>query len=201
VQLVKNDQEDSELSLWQQFRAGDGSALEKLMAVHFRGLFHYGTKFTANREFIKDCVQDLFLDLWNRRHLLHEQVMVKAYLMASLRRRIHRDGQAMKRFAEKPIDENFNEFVFELSVEEAIIQVESVQALSQEIKTLLENLPPRQKEVIYLKFFEDMDREQIAKVMDINSQSVSNLLQTAYKQLKTTWKPAYLAILLLLFNR
>ena len=52
------------------------------------------------------------------------------------------------------------------------------------MKQLLEKLPRRQKEVIYLKFFQELDRDQIAAVMAIAPQTVSNLMQLAIKQLR-----------------
>ncbi len=68
--------------------------------------------------------------------------------------------------------------------------------MAQEIKIQLENLPKRQREVIYLKFFEGLNRDQIAEVMGINDQSVSNLLQMAIKQLKANWNGAVLGLFL-----
>ncbi len=80
----------SDLILWRQFQAGDGSALETLMTIYFRVLFNYGTKFSRNHEFVKDCIQDLFLHIWQSRQKLNPEVNVKAYLLASLRRQIYR---------------------------------------------------------------------------------------------------------------
>ena len=38
--------------LWQQFIAGDVEAFDKLMSSHFRSLFHYGSKFSKDKEFV-----------------------------------------------------------------------------------------------------------------------------------------------------
>lgn len=78
-------------------------------------------------------------------------------------------------------------FEIEFSIEEKFIQNESTLALTLKIKYAIEMLPKRQKEVIYLKFFQELEREQIAKIMDIAPQTVSNLLQMAVKQLKKRW--------------
>lgn len=171
--------------IWERFLEGDKMAFEELLKTHFKALFHYGTKFSKDQEFIKDCIQDLFLQLWESRQNLSSNVVVKPYLMASLRRRIHRATLPIH-FSDVLL-ESKNIFEIEFSIEEQLIQHETTVVLTQKIKHALEVLPKRQKEVIYLKFFQELDREQIAKIMDIAPQTVSNLLQMAVKQLKKSW--------------
>ena len=58
-------------------------------------------------------------------------------------------------------------------------------SLQSKITELLNQLPKRQKEVIYLHYFEDMDYNQIAEIMSINYQSVLNLTQKALQKLRS----------------
>lgn len=88
-------------------------------------------------------------------------VMVKPYLMASLRRRIHRATLPIH-FSEVLL-ESKDIFEIEFSIEEKFIQNESTIVLTQKVKQALEMLPKRQKEVIYLKFYRELKRDQIAK--------------------------------------
>lgn len=39
---------------------------------------------------VKDCVQDVFVDIWTYRYKLNEAIVVKAYLLSSVRKRIAR---------------------------------------------------------------------------------------------------------------
>jgi DNA-directed RNA polymerase specialized sigma24 family protein len=55
----------------------------------------------------------------------------------------------------------------------------------------IEKLPPRQKEVIFLKFYQGFDRNEIAQAMDITPQTVSNLLQIALNKLKGDFGHAF----------
>ncbi|MDJ1494042.1 sigma-70 family RNA polymerase sigma factor [Cytophagaceae bacterium DM2B3-1] len=186
----------NDTELWDCFRRGDEGALEQLMKMHFRKLFHYGTKFSKDGAFVKDCIQDLFLDLWNRRQFLSEVQTVKAYLMAALRRRLHRGMTKKGYFVTEEITSDVF-FEVEFSVEDSLIQEETTQLLAHEIKNYLDQLPKRQKEVIYLRFFEGLTREEIAEIMGINLQSVSNLLQSAFKHLKENWKTELFLFVLL----
>jgi RNA polymerase sigma factor (sigma-70 family) len=171
--------------IWEKFLKGNKAAFEELMKTYFTTLFHYGTKFSKDKEFIKDCIQDLFLQLWESRQNLSNGVKVKPYLMASLRRRIHR-AMLPIHFSDV-LMESKDTFEIEFSIEEKFIQNESTLVLTQKINQALEMLPKRQREVIYLKFFQELERDQIAKIMDIAPQTVSNLLQMAVKQLKKRW--------------
>jgi RNA polymerase sigma factor (sigma-70 family) len=177
-----------ETALWQRFRAGDEAAFTYLISKNFQLLYRYGLKYSPEEAFIKDCIQELFIDLWERRQSLSEVITIKAYLMASLRRRLHRESLSKKRQTSELTDIEQVPFDVEFSVEDSLIRQETTRELAHGIKAQLEQLPKRQKEVVYLRFFEDMSREEIAKVMDINPQSVSNLLQAAFKYIKSNWK-------------
>jgi RNA polymerase sigma factor (sigma-70 family) len=186
----------AEQRLWQCFLIGDVSAFDALMTMYYRPLFRYGSRFSHDKEFIKDCIQDLFLYLWERRNSLQVDVSPKPYLMASLRRYMHRNLPNTV-FSDEFTDDKVQIFNFEFSVEERFIGQETILTRTRHLKQLLETLPPRQKEVIYLKFFQEMEREQIAEMMDIAPQTVSNLIQLALKQLRQYWKLELLTFVLL----
>lgn len=184
----------AEQQLWTRFLAGEESAFQLLMTTYYGSLFRYGTRFSKDREFIKDCIQDLFLYLWERRASLRTEIVLKPYLMASLRRYMHRhipDANLSEEFS----DDKVQRFDFEFSVEETFIRQETTFNRSQHMQSLLQTLPRRQKEVIYLKFFQELEREQIAEVMDIAPQTVSNLLQLALRHLRQYWKLELLTLL------
>jgi len=185
--------------IWQRFIAGEVDAFDKLMTSHFRSLFHYGSKFSRDKEFVKDCIQDLFLILWERRDNLSADIAVKPYMMASLRRLMHRNSTSKSRLFEESAENQEGIFEIEFSVEQEYIEQESTLVLTQKLKKLLDELPRRQKEVIYLKFFQELDRNQISEIMEVSPQTVSNLLQIAIKQLKKHWKAEFLTFLLVHF--
>lgn len=195
LQRYSMDQSD-ENNLWKRFLSGDTEAFDLLMSLHFRTLFQYGSKFSKDKELVKDCIQDLFLILWEKRANLNKDAAVKPYLLASLRRLMHRSTASKSWIGDETLDNQEAHFDIEFSVEEQYIQHESALTRSRQLKQLLDELPKRQKEVIYLRFFQDMDRNQISEVMDITPQTVSNLLQIAIKQLKKQWIIALLTFLL-----
>jgi len=67
----------SDSLLWLNFKNGDGDALSELMRRYFRSLLQYGTKFTKNKSLIEDTIQDLFLELLERKAYLSTPASVK----------------------------------------------------------------------------------------------------------------------------
>ncbi len=175
-------------ALWRRFLTGDSEAFDLLMSSHFRSLFQYGSKFSRDKEFVKDSIQDLFLILWEKRENLDRHALVKPYMMASLRRLMHRSVSSKGWVGDESLEDTDGSFEIEFSVEQTYIENETTLARTEQLKHFLDELPKRQKEVIYLRYFQDMDRNQISEVMDITPQTVSNLLQIAIKQLKKHWK-------------
>ena len=174
--------DDSEL--WNAFRAGDDIAFGKIARQYYRSLFTYGAKFSKDREFVKDCIQDLFLELWAKRETIGDTDFVKFYLLKSLRRKIHRESQKQQW---QPDDEELNfeaEHIGETSIEQQIIEIETNEAMLKMLNQQITLLTKRQQEIIYLRFFENLDNESIAQVMSISKQSVANLLYRAIQELK-----------------
>src|SRR3569623_1635685 len=84
--------------LWKLSLTGDRAAFQQMMAQHFRHLVNYGTKFTHDKELVKDTIQELFIRFWEKRANLSNDVNPHAYLTASLRRALHRKIQSLSRF-------------------------------------------------------------------------------------------------------
>ena len=171
--------------LWGRFRQGDEDAFDELTKRRYRLLFNYATRFTKNTELIKDCIQDLFLELWYRRASLTETPYVTVYLVKSLRNNLLRKIRINNRLdSSADIAESCERFTDNLTVETILISSESMTEREREIRSAINRLPKRQQEVIFLKFYEGMSNDEISKVMEIERQTVANFLYRAISQLK-----------------
>jgi RNA polymerase sigma factor (sigma-70 family) len=186
---IDTAQESEITQLWQLALSGDRSSFQKLLEVTYDLMFQYGHKFTQDRELIKDGIQDVFLEILEKRDTLSRNIPPKPYLLASLRRRLHRLSQRQKWLLPgEPVTDAVS-FDTEFSAEHHLIQSESTRNIAEQMAALMQALPKRQKEVLYLRFFQELDRDEIAYMMNIRPQSVSNLLQEAFKWLKIHWRP------------
>lgn len=171
--------------IWDKMLTGDRDALGKLMYSYFRPLANYGLRFTTDKEVIKDSIQELFIVVWERRSHLAVAVNVKSYLFSSFRRLLLRTLKKMHKTATLTLDSSYLEnFALILGVDDKIIQTEHAIKLSKHFNILISSLPERQKEVVYLKFFESLSREEISHILEIAPQTVSNILQIALGKLR-----------------
>lgn len=169
-------------------KAGSELAFSKLVKLYFRPLANYGFRFVRDEEFIKDCVQEVFIEIWKRRERISVPDSVKAYLLSSVRRKLYRESSRQKIEAgEFELDFANDPSLTEDPFEWAWIEAEQEQQIQAKVNAVLNELPRRQREVVYLQYFQNMSREEIADTMGINPQSVSNLLQSAFKFIRTRW--------------
>lgn len=196
METNRQTQANLDLLYWQQLQGGGELGLKKLIERYFNTLQNYGYKFIRDEDFVKDCVQEVFIEIWSRRSRLSTPESVRAYLLGSVRKRVLREGfrQRINRDDEAADLENDLTFV-EFSPEWSVIEQESLAETTQRISDSLNQLPKRQREVIYLRYYQNLDRDEIAEIMGVNPQSVSNLLQAAFKTFRENWVgPLLLAI-------
>lgn len=169
--------------LWSRSLGGDTTAFRDIHRVLFKGLYNYALKLLQDRDLAGDAVQDLFVRIWVRRDQIGEIKTLKPYFFTALRRQVLnqlRDLQLRKlQISGLPRPD------IEFSPEEIVVRNEEYENLQHKIAALLNELPRRQKEVIYLRYFEEMDNTQIAEVMGIHYQSVLNLTQKALQKLRS----------------
>jgi RNA polymerase sigma factor (sigma-70 family) len=178
--------------LWQQLKDGREDALERVYREHVDALLRYGYQFTTDVSLIEDCVHDLFVNLWRNRQGLGENDSIRPYLLVALRRRIMRQTQRGQKTQHAPDAESMD-FAAVPSIDEAIIGQEISEEQAAQIKSAMEQLSKRQREALYLKYYEGMSYEEICEALDINYQSVRNLVFAGIKALRK-----YLSLFLLL---
>ena len=172
-----------DLTLWRSLKSGNKTAFETIYSDHIRFLLNYGRKFSRNELLVEDCVQDLFIEIWNNRDRLSDTDSIKKYLLVSLRRKIIRQlGRSQKEQGELTGNERFD---VELAIDAIMIRQEMDNEQSQKLKKAFEQLSDRQKEVVYLKYYGEMDYDKICEIMDLQYQSARNLLSGALKKLKS----------------
>jgi RNA polymerase sigma-70 factor (ECF subfamily) len=166
--------------LWDELRRSNKSALKKIYDTHVEDLIQYGYRFCKAQELVEDCVHDLFIYLWQHREKLGKTDSIKRYLLVALRRSIIRQ---LKKESTIEGDQAIP-FDASLSIEEIWIDEEENTERQLALREAFEKLSARQKEVLYLRFYQDMPYESICEVMDINYQSVRNLIYASVQVMR-----------------
>lgn len=182
--------------LWQHFKQGDGEAFEALVNQFYPVLLNYGQRLVRDKDFAQDCLQDFFIDLWNRRERLDDVQSVQGYLFLAYRRRLFREKERSPWY--KFATELSDDFDFEgqFNIETYLIDNEIEHENLKKLQHHLNSLSKRQREAIYLRFNQALAYDEIAKIMAINHQSAINLVYEALRLLRKNW---FLTLLLALF--
>ena len=195
--IITKFTEDS--MLWQALKRSERAAYEILLKKYYTIVLNYGVRFYRDKEFVKDCVQDLFIEIWNRREYLADVVSVKSYLLQSIRKNIIRESSRLKWFREADKISDDHDFDVEFDIETYLISREVENELLQKLRFELDKLTKRQREAIFLRFNQDLSYEEIAIIMDINYRSVVNLIHEAIKAIRKNWFAALLSSFLFIY--
>ena len=173
-----------EVAIWDQFRAGDQSAFTELYQHFVQPLYSYSMGVTSDKELIKDCLHDLFVELWRNHATIGPTTSVKYYLMASIKRKLvrHLETQLKNHVHHTNYMMDFSEADY--SQESILIKYEDEIRTNKQLANCLNMLSKRQREAISLRFFQNMDTDQISDSMKINPQSVYNLIFGALRVMK-----------------
>ncbi len=175
---------------------GDEKAFQSLFREYYPQLFLYGFKIIPQKELLEDIIQELFTEIWNRKSL-PEVRSLKAYLIKSLQYKIYNKIRQQK--LNGAIIEATPDLPFEITRETLIIQNEEDHEKMLRVEKMLAQLSSRQREIIYLRFYQDLNYEEISQVMKINYQASRNLLSQAIKILRQLKTPVTMLFALVMY--
>jgi RNA polymerase sigma factor (sigma-70 family) len=183
---------DPDIDLWKSFQQGDTEAFSAIFRKYYSPLFRFGSKLCGDHYVVEESIQELFFQLWKNRKDTPVS-SVKGYLFRALRYQLFH----LLKKNNHPIANITADEPFELSYESLLIDEQEQNERHKLLMNAFSTLSPRQKEIIYLKFFQELSYEEVSEIMDINYQAARNLLYNAVKILKN-----YLTLvtLLLLFH-
>jgi RNA polymerase sigma factor (sigma-70 family) len=170
--------------IWDTFRFGDESSFRMLFEEYYTRLFNYGHKFSADDHLIQDALQDLFTRLWKNRENIRETGSVRNYLYKSFRRVLLRMLEVHHRKYEfSPLVEVTHPAT-EFGYDETMISRERLEAVRVNLARALEKMTPRQREIIHLRYYAELEYEEIAVVMQLSAASTYKLLYKAIDTLR-----------------
>jgi RNA polymerase sigma factor (sigma-70 family) len=170
--------------LWTNFKEGDKPSFEKIFNHFYPMLINYGHKFTHNNYIIEESVQDLFIKLWRNKLNLGDPPIVKLYLFKAFRTIIFRKLKKTASHLTEDIDDEHYNFSFVLAPDQKLIDDEKTEEVRKTIQVALSILTARQREAVYLRFYEGMSYEQIAEMLQMNIGGTYKLIYRALERLK-----------------
>jgi RNA polymerase sigma factor (sigma-70 family) len=177
----------------ERFNLNDKTSLKNLYENHIDALFLYGKGITNDEDLIQDNIQDLFIYIWENREKLNIPASPKAYLLKAFKNRlIDHFRKNNKHTITNDLDSISS---LTSSAEEEWINFENNQKKDESLNQALQKLSNKQKEIIHLRYVENMAYDEIAELLNINYQSVRNLVHRAIIALREEIKFIFLIIL------
>lgn len=171
-------------TIWQSFKAGDRNCFEQIYQLYFDTLYEYGMRLLSQRDSVEDLIHDLFVKIWLNRSHLGDVTNVKSYLLVSLRGAIYSKTKNKKRSVSVAEFEEVHYFKLNFSVENEYIINEEFSSQRKRLATSMNSLSARQKEVIYLRYFEELGYDEIASIMHISVKATYKLSARALESLR-----------------
>jgi len=170
--------------IWRDIRNGDANAMKMLYQQSFQELYAYGFRIIADKDLVKDCLHEVFCDIWLKRKTITEVVYIKSYLKICVRNRLFKEIAESKNL-EAWDEEQTKEMEGDQSYEFLLIQSQEGEERRIKIATALEQLTKMQRTIVKMKFYDGLSYEQIAKTLKLKPRTVYNHIFIALSTLRT----------------
>ena len=169
---------------WNAFLAGDDDGFAKIYEKLADDLLSFGSSLTSDHELVRDCIQGIFLHIYQNKKNLSSVNNIKVYLLIALKNALtnaHKKNMTYRKFIgsyeteEEPAVD---------SEEERIIIQEYEVALQNTTSRYLSTLTERQREIICYRYMDGLSLGEISKLLGINYQSIENSIQKSLKKMR-----------------
>lgn len=174
---------------WKLLIEGEKQGLYACFSLFYDDLYRFGMSLYRNPELIKESIQNLFIELWKIRDKLSEVENIQQYVFTIYKRIIFKTNQKYNhQEGVVALDsENVAEHLISVSSYEAIlIASQEDEHLKNRLKNALNNLSPRQKEIIQMRYFEALSFKEISNKTLLTERTVYNTLHNAVNVLRET---------------
>ena len=190
--------QDDGVLLYRRFLNGDEGGLEELIALYQHGLFRFIYGYVRDEGLAEDVMQDVFVELYYKRSFQEkENASFKTYLytiarnksLNLIKKRKRKKEISLEALVEKgetplaqetALSKDAQEALYARSTDEQIQSAEEAKALHTAIGKLKEEY----REVLLLRYFENLSPERIAHITKRKPKQVYNLLTRGRAALK-----------------
>lgn len=170
-------------TLLASFQAGNIAAFSQLYDLHINVLFNYGLKLTIDKELLKDCIHDIFVKLYTKKDELGTIDNLRSYLFISLKNKLCDELRRRMYMSDTAVEEV--SLSTPTGVEDDYMEEEQRKNEFSLVRRLLDQLSPRQREALTLYYIEEKKYEDICEIMNMNYQSVRNLMHRGLTKLRS----------------
>ncbi|MFP4470700.1 MAG: RNA polymerase sigma-70 factor [Bacteroidales bacterium] len=164
------------------------NAYETIFRDHYSALVNFGMGYVHDRDTSEEIVQEVFLNLWQKRDEISPGGNIRSYLFTSVKNRCLNYLRDHRKFRSEILD---------LEVEAAAEEPDMLQQAEtmQRVKDAMDKLPEKCREVFEYSRFEDMKYREIAEKLGISVKTVEAQMSKALKILSHELKDLIILII------
>lgn len=182
-------------TIWVLIESGDEGAYEEMYVYYFKRFYIYGQKITTYISLIEDSLQETMIKIWQNRSALSSITHPDAYFYISFRNLLISKLRAQGSI----VSDEFVKEEISNSSEYGIIHKEENLAMSARLERASGFLTNRQKEAIFLRFYEELSYEEVAVIMGITTKAAYKIMARALKELKDKYVHLFIILFYLDF--
>lgn len=169
--------------------------IASIYTLYVDDLFTYGCYLGFAREAVKDAIHDIFIKITTDSDKLDDISNIKFYLFRSLKNRLLDIHKNQKEYTGLDNIDPLREITFniEVNVEELMIEEEEQMEIKTGIEQMLNSLTDRQREIIYLRYVQGYDYQQIAELLHISVHGCRKLVSKALLNLREKYAVLFLS--------
>lgn len=158
----------------------DQQAFKELYLAYFDRLYKFAFSILHSAEFAEEAVNDVFLNIWQKRSTLKNIASLSSYLFVSTKNTSFNYLSKFRKERNTSLDDVLVRFeADELTPETAFFTAE----IRSEIEQAINQLPPKTKLVFQMAKVEGMKYKEIADILNISVNTIDNHIATAVKKL------------------
>lgn len=179
---------------------GDRFAFSEIYQEFADVLFSYGCKITNDRELVKDCIQDLFYNIYRYNVKLQRPEYLEFYLFRSLKNDIIR--KIKKSSTQTSLtEESTSQFDLKFQVEQDLSDFESDEIRINELRKILQTIDPQKREILFLKFSTGLNYSEIGEIVGMKPDAVKKQVYRTLESIRNRFGDKLLALFSIFFRR
>jgi len=178
--------------LVQLLQKGNVIAFDSLFEFYSHKLFGFALKYFKNESDADELVQEVFVQVWEHRQSLKSELSFKSYLFTIAL------NQIRKHFNRKAVSLRYLEGLqndSEITNNQAI-QDEDYESVLQHVNLIIEQMPPRRREIFIKSKIEGKSSKEVGAELNISAGTVDNQVSEALRFIRSKLKNENLALLL-----
>jgi RNA polymerase sigma factor (sigma-70 family) len=179
---------------WTHITAGDQNAYSEAYLHFYERFYNYGLKFTKEITIVEDAIQEVLLSMWMDRSKIAMLQNPAGYFFTSFRNNLILKIKNQS----KQLPLEMAEWEPDFARETILVNQEFDSEIQQKLQSVLDTLTSRQREAIFLRFYEGLPYEDVAQALGISVKATYKIVARGLLQLREKMSlPMFLLLFML----